>query len=188
MRVARAIIAAAFLAGCGTPPGNVDEQPFEWSVALQDLDTAMRAVCATGDDLVAVGGRDGATILEWTGEEWVSALPPNGAGRLWWCWIDDAGVGFAVGESGTVVKRTGSLAWEHVDTGGVIPNNVTLYGVWGFQNPTARKKRLPRALNRRSALTASAATRPSKYASSGTSRALVPWVRAKFGGSSSPSI
>lgn len=124
------LAAAACAAGCGSPPAD-GREPLAWSVALSELPAALRGVCAGGGAIVAVGGRDGALALEWTDGRWRAAPLPRDAGRLWWCWLDRDGSGFAVGERGTVLARTGPLAWQRDPTGDAIPTDATLYGVWG---------------------------------------------------------
>lgn len=124
-----ALLLAVAAASCSAPPGG---DSFAWSVALSDLDVAMRAVCGEGDHIIAVGGRNRGTVYEWTGDAWIAAPLPSGTERLWWCWVDATGAGFAVGERGTIVSRAATGAWQPVDdTAGAIPDNVTLYGVWG---------------------------------------------------------
>lgn len=119
------------LAGCSSPPGDNGETPFDWQVALADLDDAMLAVCGSGSQLIAVGGSaDRARVLEHQGDEWTAPLLPAGAGVLWWCWSASDGTTFAVGERGTLLRRD-ATGWLSINTRGHIADDAILYGVWG---------------------------------------------------------
>lgn len=129
-----ALLTAAIIAACGSPPGApVDGagDEFTWSIDVSGLDEAVLSICAGGDDVYAVGGRDDrAFVAEWTGSEWHVPLLPSAAGVLWWCWVGPDDTAWAVGERGTVLTRTADV-WSPVDTGGLVDDDTTLYGVWG---------------------------------------------------------
>jgi hypothetical protein len=129
-------IALALGLGCSGPPtGFADvSEPFDWRVAVSELDEALLAGCGHQDALYVVGGaRDTAVILEWTGSEWFAPALPQGAGVLWWCWVDQAGTAWAVGERGTVLRKSGGALgdWMREDLRGAVDPQSTLFGIWG---------------------------------------------------------
>jgi|GEM_PF-4190707 len=129
MRICWLATVAATLACSGPPSSHVE--PFEWTVALSNVQDALLATCSDNDQLYVVGGRtDRGFVVRWTGTDWLHEPLPATAQELWWCWIDTDGVAWAVGENATVVnRREGS--WQTVDTGDAIAAGQNLYGVWG---------------------------------------------------------
>ncbi len=121
---------------CSAPPGAPvgDAGPsgsFSWRTALAELDEAVLAACGGNGEFYAVGGSQGRGLfLEWTGSEWYAPWLPDGTSTLWWCWVDDGGGIWAVGERGTVLRRRDGR-WQLEDTLAAVDDEVTLYGVWG---------------------------------------------------------
>jgi hypothetical protein len=67
------------------------------------------------DDIVAVGGRSNGVIARYDGQGWTSELIGMLPG-LNGVWVDDAGVGFAVGTEGVVIEiAAGSFEWIDLD-------------------------------------------------------------------------
>ncbi len=131
-RTALTLSLVASWLGCSDPPGTQNDagDPFDWQLAVTDLDEAVLATCGQGSEYYAVGGwRDSGLILEWSGTEWRAALP-EGSGILWWCWVDDVGTVWAAGERATLLKRVGT-EWVQQDVFTAIADVVTLYGIWG---------------------------------------------------------
>jgi hypothetical protein len=120
----------ALAVACSAPPGSGDDAPFDWQVALSELDDALLAVCRGGDRLIAVGGTSSsAAIYERAAAGWTARPGPAGAGLLWWCWVDDDGSAVAVGEGATVLTSARAGDWRRAAV--PLDPDVTLYGVWG---------------------------------------------------------
>lgn len=131
--MSRALLPALVLAiGCGSPPGETAPDPFEWEIALSELDDAVLSVCEGGGRLLAVGGTTNrAAIYEWRETSWNLASLPAGSQLLWWCWIDHAGTAWAVGERATVLASSAVDSWRAEDVSATVPADLTLFGVWG---------------------------------------------------------
>ena len=123
------------VAACGDSPAHLDggdREGYAWAVAVRDLDEAVLSVCSGGGTTIAVGGRGGhGLVLEWTGTSWYAAPLPDGVDVLWWCWVDDAGQPWAVGESASIVRRDPDGAWRSQESGRAVATGATLFGVWG---------------------------------------------------------
>ncbi|HUH05204.1 MAG TPA: hypothetical protein VML75_24565 [Kofleriaceae bacterium] len=132
MRAPLAMLGLVTAVACGAPPGETPPDPFEWDVALSDLDDAVLAVCEGDGRLLAVGGTAGrAAVYEWAGNAWSLAPLPAGSQLLWWCWVDDDGTAWAVGERATVLVSDGPGSWRAEDVSAAVPPELTLFGVWG---------------------------------------------------------
>jgi hypothetical protein len=124
--------ALTLVIGCSSPPGATPPPPFEWEVALRDLDDAILSMCEGGDRLLAVGGTTRrAAIYEWRDTAWHAAELPAESQLLWWCWIDEGGTAWAVGEDATVLSSPATSAWSRRDVSAALPDDLTLFGVWG---------------------------------------------------------
>jgi hypothetical protein len=84
------------------------------------------------DEAIAVGGSGGrGLVLEWNGERWDGAELPDDAAILWWSWSLPGGDAWAVGERGTVLRRSDGV-WRRELVDEWVTDDQTLYGVWGF--------------------------------------------------------
>ncbi|MSP16655.1 MAG: hypothetical protein EXR73_08605 [Myxococcales bacterium] len=129
------LVASVGLAACAGPPTtrpDAGTPSFDWTVALAEQEAAILSVSlASPTEVVAVGGdvRQGA-ILEWTGTEWRSPWLDGDTGLLWWVHSWPGGDAVTVGESATVLWRSGG-AWRRLPLGDVVDARTTFYGVWG---------------------------------------------------------
>lgn len=132
VRAFLAILGLAASIGCGSPPGETPPESFGWEIALSELDDAVLSVCEGGGRLLAVGGTTGrAAVYEWAGSAWTLAPLPAGSQLLWWCWVDEDGTAWAVGERATVLVSADAGSWRAEDVSATVPPELTLFGVWG---------------------------------------------------------
>lgn len=78
------------------------------------------------DTIVAVGGFGTGVLLENDGTGWRDVVPPSTSGLLG-VWLSGNDEGYAVGESGEVVRRT-ATGWAEEDHGLALAEN--LHAVW----------------------------------------------------------
>ena len=119
------IVATVWAGGCDSASKDSGGEG-EFYVVADDLDAgALLGAWTEGDELLCVGGTPGSgpgVIAHLNGED--LSLETVGDRTLWWIAGDDAGVWYAVGEAGTILREEAG-----VRTVESVPTAATLFGV-----------------------------------------------------------